>query len=549
MAKRNNIPTRTSADDDLLSLRNIRAGFSKRLQAISIVFVFVIAASLITYFSVVPGGGPTEADRYRQAVANVNGEPIKREQFELHVSERRREMAALGNDAINLIGLPAMMLDEQIQQMLIAQAARKEGVSVSGRDVDREVDKLVEEQVKRERERAAQGKPLTDRQFEMIIQSSMGKSVNAWRQELKRNWEPRKPLLEQALLEQKLREKVASVPPPSDEQLKNSFDELKIRHILISTGKRTEEQARQRAEEVLQKLRGGADFVSFAKQFSDDQGTKAQGGSLGAIQRSQLSSIFVPEFAKAVETLQQGQLSDLVKTQYGFHIIRVDSVTPRAPQDLDKNKQKYIDEYLQSQREAKWRQYLQQLRQTAKIEVLDPELKAFQTLQDLRAKQGTPEYPAAVNAAIQAFEKATNELPSAEAMVVLGQLYLEQASLPAMAEPARKKARESAITAWQNALQRIESIQLRMMLAELYRQQKQDDLAIKQYEEAGEVAWDRPDVHSRLKQIYKEMGRKDLVKKEEEWEKRYQQRMKTEMVAPPAGSRTPVPPPASESKP
>jgi peptidyl-prolyl cis-trans isomerase C len=531
MAKRNDAPRRTvSRDEELLSLRNIRAGFAKKLQAVSLVFVFVIAASLITYFAAVPTGGPPGGERAKRIIAEVNGEPIQREQFEMMVSERSRERSMVSGDALASIGVRRQVFDEQVQQILIAQAAEKEGIRLSDRDLDREIDKLVDQQVKQERERAAQGKPMTDQQFEMVIRSAMGKSVAEWREELKQNWESRKPLLRQALLQQKLMEKVAKVPNPSDEELKRSYDLLTIRHILVSTGNRTEEQARKRAEEILQKVRSGADFAKLAKEFSDDPGSKQNGGSLGAIPRSQVAALFVPEFAKAVEALQPGQVSDLVKTQYGFHIIRLDGVKPNVPADFEKNKAEYAKQYVETLRNAKWQQYLAQLRRTAKIEILDPEIKAYEVLDELSRKAGTPEYGAALDKAIAAFEKATQEMPSAEAMVVLGELYRAQSEMPGLAEPARQKARENAITAWQNALQRIESVQLRMRLAELYRKNKQDDLAIKQYEEVGKIAWDKPEIHAQLKSIYKQMGRQDLVQKEIEWEKKYQERMKAERV-------------------
>jgi peptidyl-prolyl cis-trans isomerase C len=485
----------------------------------------------------VPTGGPPGGERAKRIIAQVNGEPIQREQFEMMVSERSRERSMVSGDALASIGVRRQVFDEQVQQILIAQAAEKEGIRLSDRDLDREIDKLVDQQVKQERERAAQGKEMTDQQFEMVIRSAMGKSVAEWREELKQNWEPRKPLLRQALLQQKLVEKVANVPNPSDEELKRSFDLLTIRHILVSTGNRTEEQARKRAEEILQKVRSGADFAKLAKEFSDDPGSKQNGGSLGDIPRSQIAMRFVPEFAKAVEALQPGQVSDLVKTEYGFHIIRLDGVKPNVPADFEKNKAEYAKQYVETLRNAKWQQYLAQLRRTARIEILDPEIKAYEVLDELGRKAGTPEYAAALDKAISAFEKATQEMPSVEAMVVLGELYRAQSEMPGLAEPARQKARENAITAWQNALQRIESVQLRMSLAELYRKNKQDDLAIKQYEEVGKIAWDRPDIHAQLKSIYKQMGRQDLVQKEIEWEKKYQERMKAERVPPPPSAQ------------
>ncbi|MGC8785136.1 MAG: peptidylprolyl isomerase [Armatimonadota bacterium] len=540
MARRSDVSKRAvSHEDDLLSLRNIRAGFAKKLQAVSLAFVIVMALGMVAYFGTVPTGGPGSGER-TQNVALVNGEPIQREQFEMTVSEKSRERTMLSGDALAAVGVRAEVFREQVDRLLIAQAAEKEGISLSDRDLNREIDKLVDQQVKQERERAAQGKQITDQQFEMIIRSAMGKSLAQWREELRQNWETRKPLLRQALLQQKLMEKVANVPNPSDEELKRSYDLLTIRHILVSTDKRTEEQARKRAEEILQKVRSGSDFAKLAKEFSDDPGSKQNGGSLGAIARSQVAMMFVPEFARAVEALQPGQVSVLVKTQYGFHIIRLDSVKPNVPADFEKKKADYAKQYVETMRNAKWQQYLAQLRRTAKIEVLDPELKAFQALEDLQRQAGKPEYAASLARVIEAFEKATKEMPSAEAMVVLGLLYQQQAEMPGLAEPARKTARENAITAWQNALQRIESVQLRFMLADLYRKEKQNDLAIKQYEEIGKIAWDKPSIHAQLKNIYKQMGRQDLVQKEIEWEKKYQERMKAER-APASPAAQPAP--------
>lgn len=536
MAKRNDTPKRpVDQEEDLLSLRSIRANFAKRLQALSLVFVFVIAAGLITYFAAVPTGGPTESPG-RQPIALVNGEPIERAQFEEQVNERARERVMLTGDALGAITIRPEVFREQVDQLLIAQAAKREGITLSDRDLDREIEKLIDQQVKTERERAAQGKELTDQQFEMIIRNSMGKSVADWREELRQNWQPRKPLLRQALIQQKLMEKVAGVPNPTDDELKRSFDLLQVRHILVSTSNRTEEQARKRAEEILQKVRSGGDFAQLARQFSDDPGSKAQGGALPPSMRSQIDLMFVPEFAQALNKLQPGQTSDLVKTDYGFHIIRLDSVKPNVPADFDKKKEEYQKQYVDSQRAAKWGQYLAQLRRTAKIEIQDPELKAFQALEELQKQSGKPEYSSALTRAIEAFEQATQQMPSADSLVVLGMLYQQQSEMPGLAETTRKQAREKAITAWQNALQRIESVQLRMMLAELYRKEKQDDLAIQQYQEVGRIAWDRPDIHAQLKSIYQQMGRKDLVQQEVEWEKRYRERMKAERA--PTGSQT-----------
>jgi len=106
-------------------------------------------------------------------------------------------------------------------------------------------------------------------------------------------------------------------------------EQVKVTHILIKTplpgpdGKVDErgvEAARKKAEDVLKQVKAGGDFAKLAGQYSDDPGSAKNGGELDWIGRGRT----VPEFEKAAFSLPKGQTSDLVKSGYGFHIIRVE---------------------------------------------------------------------------------------------------------------------------------------------------------------------------------------------------------------------------------
>jgi peptidyl-prolyl cis-trans isomerase D len=95
-----------------------------------------------------------------------------------------------------------------------------------------------------------------------------------------------------------------------------------VEHILFKTVGKTDAEIaeiHQKADDVLKKAKSGANFEDLAKKYSEDDGTKPKGGDLGWIVEGQT----VPEFQHAAFTLPKGSISDLVKTQYGFHIIKV----------------------------------------------------------------------------------------------------------------------------------------------------------------------------------------------------------------------------------
>ncbi len=131
---------------------------------------------------------------------------------------------------------------------------------------------------------------------------------------------------------------------------KDEFEQVRARHILISLNPQasepaegdpqdkkpddkkpkaiSKEEARKKAESILARARQGEDFAKLAGEFSDD-GSKEQGGDLDYFSRGAM----VPEFDQAAFSLKPGQISDLVETRFGYHIIKVEDRRTAPPED------------------------------------------------------------------------------------------------------------------------------------------------------------------------------------------------------------------------
>jgi peptidyl-prolyl cis-trans isomerase D len=117
---------------------------------------------------------------------------------------------------------------------------------------------------------------------------------------------------------------------------------VKVRHILIKAEVKNPEalaQARKKAESIRQDVLKGKDFAQLAKEYSEDPGTKNQGGDLGYITRGQV----VPEFEEAAFSLKVGGISNIIQTPYGLHIVKVDEIQESKVEPLDKVKGKILD--------------------------------------------------------------------------------------------------------------------------------------------------------------------------------------------------------------
>jgi len=164
-------------------------------------------------------------------------------------------------------------------------------------------------------------------------------------------------------------------------------EQIKAQHILIKVAADADDKAvaaaKQKATDLYKKIKGGADFAKLAKENSDDPGTKAKGGELGFFSRGQM----VPEFDEVAFGLKDGEVSQPVKTKFGWHVIKVLERKETGATPFEQAKERLIRKLsFQSQQDA-YDKILGELRKTAKITVND---EAVQSINIPTPQMGMP---------------------------------------------------------------------------------------------------------------------------------------------------------------
>ena len=185
----------------------------------------------------------------------------------------------------------------------------------------------------------------------------------------------RKKLLMEGLLQSVGKEALtdAEMRKVYDEAIKQISDEKEVhaRHILFRTpagDDKVGKEAEDKVKAVIARLKKGEDFAKVAGEVTEDPSGKANGGDLGYFTKDQM----VPEFAEAAFKLDAGQISDPVKTQFGWHVIKVEDKRNKQPPKFEDVKPQ-IENFVTRKAQA---ELVTKLRADAKIERMDKPAKA-----------------------------------------------------------------------------------------------------------------------------------------------------------------------------
>jgi len=172
---------------------------------------------------------------------------------------------------------------------------------------------------------------------------------------------------------------VSTQAPPADAQVREFYDKnpdkfkqdeaVRASHILFRVDETadaaTKKKAMDQAQSVLKQARDGADFAELAKKHSAD-GSAQQGGDLNFFTRGQM----VPPFDQAAFAMKPGEISDIVTTQFGYHIIKVTERRPAATVPFEQVSGRIKEFLTDQQKQEKADAFIQSLKERAKIEVL-----------------------------------------------------------------------------------------------------------------------------------------------------------------------------------
>jgi peptidyl-prolyl cis-trans isomerase C len=289
-------------------------------------------------------------------VAAVNGETISKGQLDRELAGIQGRMARQGQPVPDgaLAQIRGQVLDQMIGEELLFQESRKQKINVDDQKIQVQIDEMA---------RSFEDKAAFD-----LALANAGLSREVLTERLRRQ------MAIQQLIEDKIVAGLEVVEARADEFYKANPEifvqpeQVRARHILIRTEAEADAaakaEARERIDEIRRKAVEGEDFAALAKTHSQDPGSKDNGGDLGFFARGQM----VKPFEETAFALKENEISQVVESPFGFHIIQVTGRKPAETVAYETVKPRILEHLKQQAIREKLDAYVDGLRQGAKIE-------------------------------------------------------------------------------------------------------------------------------------------------------------------------------------
>lgn len=299
---------------------------------------------------------------YPGDAVSVNGETISYQRFQgFYVEYRNSKGVAVGarGDQLDLLTrLRKEAMNLLIEQELVAQAAERTGVTANPDDVDTAYEEL---RSIFDSERAFQMKLEGDGFTPESLRRHLGRMMAA--QQYLDAIREKAVDVSQADLERYYEDNEARLTLP---------EQVRVRHILITwkpMGKPDDRAyIRESMQPILERARAGEDFAALAREYSDDYATRQDGGDTGFFHRGQMA----PAFEEAAFALQPGEISDVVETSFGVHIIKLEERQEEELLPFEDIRDQLLDHVRNERAEQAVRTEIDRLADAADIKVLIP---------------------------------------------------------------------------------------------------------------------------------------------------------------------------------
>ena len=505
----------------IYKMRSLFGAWTKYVFGL-IILIFVVGAFFVF-------GGPNNNpqnqrdDRVTEAIAIVNEREITRGEFEAmweQVMEAQRKQGV--RSPLRYADIRGSIFQSLVQSRQTLDAADELGVDVSDDKVEGEINKVITMFLNQNRE-AVLGKlskkqmkvdPRDDDEYKKEL--AMAGSSIAQQEEIVRSKIPveqvRAQIAQQGIMEE-LKKRAKRV---SDNDVMESYNVYRVRQIVLMNGSLPKAQLTNKANKILAEAKAGKDFAALAKLNSEGP-MKTNGGE--AEYSFDMRWMFPPEVQKVIKSMKPGKVSPVIHTQSGLYIVKLESITPKLPANLDKKAKAERKKMIQQDNEMTVMMAFQQdLITKQKVKVTDPEMLAYWTLgQAMQSMNDPAAYEKKRSAAMKSLKRAVEIRPNNfYAECKLAQLEMEAG----MTDAATKR-----LTQMLDIDTVVDSPDLRIMLGDLYVKQNKNDEALEQYKIASESASYDPSIHQQLVMKYQQMKKPELVAAEQKWVADYEKKM------------------------
>ena len=296
-----------------------------------------------------------EQSSSKENAALVNGVAIPMEQFTKELNIQLDRVSQQGGQVTDdqMAALKKDILESLIEREVLYQQSQKAGIQVTDQKVD---DQLA----------AIKKRFPNEDEFKNAL-SKMNLSEDEVKMQIKRGLSIRELLDQQITSKIVITEEESKAYYDKNPQMFKQPEQIKASHILIKVDAKADEakktEARKKIEEVQQKLKDGGDFADLAKEYSEGP-SSAKGGDLGYFKRGQM----VKPFEEAALALKPNEVSDVVETRFGYHLIKVFDNKPEQNLAYADVKDKIIQRMKQEKIEKEAGQYVDKLKKEAKLE-------------------------------------------------------------------------------------------------------------------------------------------------------------------------------------